>query len=117
VDPLLRQLVGTRLVLGPAGVAAVDDDVAVLEQLAQLIDHRLNGLHRDHHPDRSRPLGQLCDQVGEVLGIGDVLVGVIADDGVTGAAQPLAHVATHPAESDEPELHQLRSLGVGRSSC
>jgi hypothetical protein len=113
VDPLLRQEIRARLVLGPAGVPAVDDDVALVEQLAQLLHHRVDRLHRDHHPDRPRPLGQLRDELGEVLGVGDLLVGVVTDDGVAGAAQPLAHVATHPAESDEAELHQrCTPLGV-----
>ena len=35
----------------------------------------------------------------------DLGIQVVADDRVAGAAQPLAHVAAHLAESDEPDLH------------
>ena len=34
-----------------------------------------------------------------------VRVAVVADDGVPGAADPLAHVAAHLAEADQTELH------------
>ncbi|GAB7103004.1 hypothetical protein JCM4814A_13180 [Streptomyces phaeofaciens JCM 4814] len=46
------------------------------------------------------------------MDIGEVRVAVESDDGVAGAADPLAHVAAHLAEADETELHQLflRSL-------
>ncbi|GAA4553908.1 hypothetical protein GCM10023097_52070 [Streptomyces collinus] len=45
------------------------------------------------------------------MDIGEVRVAVVSEDGVTCAADPLAHVAAHLAEADETELHQLFSLG------
>ena len=37
--------------------------------------------------------------------VGDVRVVVETDDLVPGGADPLAHVAAHPAETDKAELH------------
>ncbi|GAA3126252.1 hypothetical protein GCM10017687_45980 [Streptomyces echinatus] len=59
---------------------------------------------RDHHPHLAGRV-QLLDQFGEALDVGDLRVAVVADDGVAGAADPLAHVAAHLAETDETELH------------
>ncbi len=51
----------------------------------------------------------MSSRVGDVA---DVLVGVVADDGVPGPAQPLAHVATHPTQADESDLHAGASAVV-----
>jgi hypothetical protein len=101
-----------HLVVGVPRVAAVDEDVTRLQQLAQLADGRAGRLAgRDHHPDDAR-LRQLLDellQAGHVPGRG--LVAVVADHRVAAAAQPLGHVATHLAESDQTDLHRdLRVL-------
>ena len=55
-----------------------------------------------HHPDDPRAR-QLLDQLLEAVDVGDLGVAVVADDGVPGAADPLAHVAAHLAEADESE--------------
>ena len=101
------------LVVGVAGVAAVDDDVAGLEQAAELARRSpvVGSPDGHHHPDHAR-LRQLLDQLLEG---GDVarrrLVAVEADDRVAAAAQPLGHVAAHLAEPDETDLHRdLRDL-------
>ena len=49
---------------------------------------------------------ELAHQLLEAVDIGDVRVAVVSDDGVAGAADALAHVAAHLAETDETELHQ-----------
>ena len=96
-----------HLVVGVARVAAVDHDVAGLQQRAEVADGgpgRLPGGH--HDPDHPR-LAELLDQLLEA---GHVprggLVAVVPDDRVTGAAQPLGHVAAHLAEPDETDLHR-----------
>ena len=49
--------------VGEVRVAAVDDDVALVQQRDQLVDHRVGGLARlDHDDDRARPL-QRGDEV------------------------------------------------------
>ena len=55
-DAALGQQRGMLLVVGPPGVAAVDDDVALGQQLGELADRgpgRVAGGH--HHPRRRRP--------------------------------------------------------------
>ena len=49
--------------------------------------------------------GQLLDHRGEAVGVGQVGVAVVADDGVAGVAQTGAHVAAHLAEPDESDVH------------
>ena len=111
-DALLLEHRGVGLVVGPARVAAVDDEVTLAEQSAELLDGlpgRVAGRH--HHPDHLRSvLGQLGDQVGEALGVAQVLVAVVAHDRVPGVAQTGAHVATHLPEADESEVHERCSL-------
>jgi hypothetical protein len=101
-----------HLVVGVARVAAVDEDVTVLQQRAEVADGgpgRLAG--RDHHPDHPR-LAQLADQRLEAVHVpGGRLAAVEADHRVATAAEPLGHVATHLAEPDQTDLHRdLRVL-------
>ena len=95
-------------------VAAVDDRVARLEVLEQLVDLRLGGVAgRDHDPDRARLL-QRRDQVGDRERRGRALAGdllgllrrpVVDDDLVPVANEPADHVGAHPAQTDEPDAH------------
>ena len=98
------------------GVAAVDDRVARLEVLEQLLDLGLGRVAgRDHHPDRARLLelvDQLLDRVrrDRALALGLDLLGllrrpVVDDDLVAVADEPADHVGPHPAETDEPDAH------------
>ena len=111
-DALGGQLLGVLLVVRPAGVAAVHDDVAGRQQLGQLVDGGLGrGTGRDHHPHHARAL-EPAHQLLEAVDIGEVRVAVVSDDGVACAADALAHVAAHLAEADETELHQMFLMRV-----
>ena len=104
-DALLGQQLGVHLVVGPLGVAAVDDQVALAEQLAER-PHRLAGrVAGGHHHPHDLGGGQLLDHLLEAADVGDVGVAVVADHGVAGVAQPGAHVAAHLAEADESDVH------------
>lgn len=106
-DALGRQLRGVLLVVGPAGVAAVDHDVADREQLRELVDGGLRRrTRRDHHPHDAGGL-QAVHKFPQAVDIGEVRVAVVSDDGVACAADALAHVAAHLAETDETKLHQV----------
>ena len=59
---------------------------------------------RHHDPHDARRL-ELLDHVGQGARVGDRLVAVVADDLVAGAAEPLAHVAAHLAQTDQTQLH------------
>ena len=109
--PSRRASSACSLVVGPAGVSAVDDEVAVAEQRLELGDGlpgRVAG--RNHHPD---DLGrrERGDQVLQAVDVAHVGVAVEADDRVTAAAQPLAHVAAHLAQADESDVHGAPSGG------
>ncbi len=70
-DPALRELGGVSLRVVEPAVAGVDDDVARLEQLGQLLDHRIGrGARRDADHDMARRLHHLDDPLDR-LGDGD----------------------------------------------
>jgi hypothetical protein len=97
-------------VVGPRAVPAVDDHVALLEELAELLDGVAGGLAvRHHHPHDPRSV-QLLDHVRERARVGQLLVAVVPDDLVARAAQPLAHVAAHLAQPDQSQLHPCSSV-------
>jgi hypothetical protein len=51
-DALRAQLLAVGLVVGPAGVAAVDHEVALGEEVPELGDHAVGPVAGgDHHPD------------------------------------------------------------------
>ena len=106
----------TTDVVVEVGVAAVDDRVARLQVLEQLLDLGLGGVaRRDHDPHRPRLLellDELLDGVGRhgALSLGlDLrrLLGrpVVDHDLVTVADEPADHVGAHPTETDEPDAH------------
>ena len=65
VDALRRELLGVLEVLGEARVAAVDDEVALLEERLEVGDDGVGDrAGRNHDPDDARG-GQGCDEVGE----------------------------------------------------
>ena len=55
---------------------------------------------------------ELLHHVGERAGVRDGLVAVVAHDLVPGAADPLAHVAAHLAQTDQTQLHLGTPRGV-----
>src|SRR4030095_15972291 len=61
VQALLTQLLGPAYVVAIVRVAAVDDDVAFIEQAGYLVDDLAGNASGNHHPDRARPL-QLADE-------------------------------------------------------
>ena len=96
------------------GVAAVDDRVAGLQVLQQLVDLGLGGVAgRDHDPDRARLLelrDELRDREGRLGALGRDLLRllrgpVVGDDLVVVAKQAANHVRAHPAEADEADTH------------
>jgi hypothetical protein len=100
-------------VLGELAVATVDDEVALVEQLGELGDGVPGRCTvRHHHPDHARSV-ELVHHVREGRRVGDRLVAVVPDDLVAGAADPLAHVATHLAQTDQTQLHVVTPRGGG----
>ena len=106
VDPLLDEGGRVALVVLVVGVAAVDDEITVVEQLLE----RLDGLPRripvrDHDPHDAGRL-EASDHLLQRGDIRDVGVAVVPDDLVAGAADPLPHVVAHLAQADQSELHR-----------
>ena len=84
-------------------VGGTKDDVALAEQPAELAHRRPGGLARGHHhPDDPRRRERL-DQPLEAVDVALARRAVVPDDLVTGAAQPLGHVAAHLARPDQPQ--------------
>ena len=102
-------------------VAAVDDRVARLEVLEELVDLGLGGVAgRDHDPDRARLL-ELGDELGDRVGRRRTLARdlrgllgrpVVDDDLVPVADEPADHVGAHPAQTDEPDAHVVQASVV-----
>ncbi|GAA1008927.1 hypothetical protein GCM10009551_091000 [Nocardiopsis tropica] len=59
------------------GVAAVDDDVARLEPLGQLVDHGIGAGTRLHHDDRGAGLGEAGDEIVDRLAGDEVRLGMV----------------------------------------
>ena len=105
-------------------VAAVDEDVAFVEQRRELVDRRLRRVAvGEHDPDRARRLerlddvGELPDRLGalsgQLLGLG---VGAVPHhDAVTAAQQPARHVAAHAAQPDHRYVHLVLLVMPGKT--
>ena len=86
-------------------VAAVDDRVALLGELQQLLEGVLRDLPcRDHHPERARRV-ELRLQLLERCGGARLDRGVVRANVVVVLAQPVGHSVAHAAEADHSELH------------
>ena len=122
VDALVLERGVAADVVVEVGVAAVDDRVAGLEVLEQLLDLRLGRVaRRDHDPDRARLL-ELGHQLGDREGADRALAldllrllggPVVGDDLVPVAQQAANHVRAHPTESDEADAHWAVLPGWG----
>jgi len=125
-DAVTMQLMGAADIVFEKAIAAIDDAVALVHQLAQCGD----GLFGDpaggqHDPDRTWRL-QLLNQVFERSGafrlsFGSVLqrlhgpcIGIEANHHVTGPHHPPADIGPHAAQSDNPQLHEVSSSALGR---
>ena len=67
VDALRGELLRAPDVVDVVRIAAVDQDVAVLEQRDEIVDARIHDPCRDHQPDGSR-LAEAFDELGERRG-------------------------------------------------
>src|SRR5262249_2048808 len=100
-------------VVAVVAVAAVDDDVAAVHQLGELVHDSARDRRRDHHPGRAGGF-QLLDELGE-RGCADGTfalelrhgggIDVVDDALVPVPHQPPDDVGAHPAESDHSKLH------------
>ena len=116
MDAALFQFLAAADVVLPEGVAAVDDDVALLHQLGERLDGLLGDLaRRQHHPGGARLL-QLLDEILQRFGacravggeIGNSFLALVVNDGgVSVLHQAADDVAAHPPQSDHAELHCL----------
>ena len=110
-DPLGGELLRVCDVVGELGVAAVDDDVALGEEAGQLGDRLVRGSTGRNHDPHDAGGRQLGHHRLEALDVTEAGGPVVSHDGVTCAANPLAHVATHLAQADESEVHVVNLPG------
>jgi hypothetical protein len=118
---VVDSVVGERLraadVVAVIGVAAVDDRVALVELVRDVVDYLFgDGACGNHRPDRPRGLqlrGEVLERVAghrPLTGQGpDRLRRAVPDDAlVTAAHQPPDHVRSHPPQADHSELRHRR---------
>src|SRR5258706_5479563 len=100
-------------------VAPVDQDVALGGESRELIEGVIGDVPGgDHRPQDARGLEllrHLLDRVGADRALGLRLVdrpwaAISRDDGMPPAYQPRDHVAAHPAQAVEPDLHAVTPL-------
>ena len=106
---LLRSPPRAPLRVAEVRVAAVDDDVAVLEQWHE----RLEGVLRrsaggDHQPDDPRVV-ELADELHERAGGARRIRPRVRLDDVAAAPQALGHVAAHLSQPDHSQVHEMSS--------
>ena len=122
--PCWRQLRAALDVVLEGRVAAVDEDVALVQQRRELVDRRLRGVAvGQHDPDDARRLergddvGELADRLGafgaELLRLG---VGAVPDHHPVPAAQQAPrHVAAHAAQPDHRYVHHILLVPPGHA--
>jgi hypothetical protein len=124
-EPGAGEIVGASVGVDEVGVAAVDQDVSLLQVRAQVRDHAVHGgAGRHHHQDAARPLEHLHQPLGTVhagdrLALGRALeetfrllgVEVVTRDREALALDVQGQVAAHHAEADHTHLvaHVARS--------
>ena len=111
-DLLLGEQLGVGDVVGPARVAAVDDHVALAEQVGELLDRR-RGSGRRRAPSPTRPWGSAAPRRAPASESTSLTSGLRSSPTTVSPARrmPLAHVAAHLAEPDESDVH-VASLAV-----
>src|SRR5262249_29444016 len=111
------QLLGSADVIVIVGVAAVDDDIAPLQQGTKLPDHRIDDTRRHHHPhdawcaqtlhelrESARSLSSLSDdRLERIRGI------IVRNALVTTLDQAAHHVRAHTPQSDHADAHNFSS--------
>jgi hypothetical protein len=118
VDPALPQLGAAAHVVAVEGVAAVDHDVARLEQRRQLREHAVHHTGRHHHPhgarlrerthqflERRRTAGSRMHDLRDRLGMR-----VVTHAGMPAPGEAPHHVRAHAPESDHAHLHAWKLL-------
>ena len=117
--PSRRACAALRLVVGPPRVAAVDDEVALVEQVAELLD-RLPGRRRRPAPSPRRPSGAAAAATMSSR-LRDVArrrgCGRSRRRCARRCAAAVAHVAAHLAEPDESDLHACCLLACGAAGA
>jgi hypothetical protein len=104
-DAVLGELGGTLLVLDVVRVAALDHDVALAEDLGELVEHtarRLTG--GNHDPDDPLVLREGGRQVCERRDVRDLRTRVEPGDLDTALAQAGPHVVAHLAQADQADV-------------
>src|SRR5439155_868942 len=120
VDPAVARLHVAPLRVSEVRVAAVDDRVALVRDLEQLVEGLLCDLaRRNHHPEGARGL-QLLLELLERIGRPRGDVGVIRVQLVAVLTEALRHAGPHAPEPDHPQLHYrssslTRTIGRPRS--
>ncbi len=117
IDSLREQLLRPADVVNVVRVAAVDQNVASLEERHDLGDRRVHHRGRNHQPDRAR-LRQLADKIFDGRRArGTVFYQVVHRlgrhvehrTGVSVFHQPPHHVGAHSSQTNHSKLHELRS--------
>src|SRR5215213_11834774 len=114
-------LPGPRHRIPEVGVGPVHDDVALVRQVHELVDHLVRhvpgGQHGPKHPRRLLHLHELLDAVSAKRSVLDGIVHlagrtVARDDAVvTLVDEPAHHVEAHPAHAVDPDIHVLPPSG------
>src|SRR6266850_552371 len=116
IEPERRVLLRAADRIAEVRVRAIDQDVAlarVPRELIKCVIGRLAG--GDHRPEDARwpqLLDHLRDRVGASGALGLRLIdraraAIARDDAMPAADQPRDHVAAHPAQAVEPDLHAV----------
>ena len=95
-------------VIGVTGIAAIDDHVAGLQQLRQFVDGAVGRLACGHHHPHDARRGERCHHLFEACH-GAIRFGgaVVSDHLVSGRRDALRHIATHSAQTDHCQLHDV----------
>jgi hypothetical protein len=98
------------LVIGELGVPTVDHQVALGQDLREVLHDGVGDLARgNHHPDDARDR-QRCDQFVQAGHIGAFGIAVETGDLDPVPAESLPHVESHFSESNEADMHELLFL-------
>ena len=123
MDAARFQRVRAAEIVAVIRIAAVDDDVAGIEQrdeqCERLVDDR-SGHHQPHDARRGEPRDQVCQRRrpddARLQRIGDgARVHVVHDARMARASKPAHHRRPHSSQSDHADLHQASLLLLARA--